>query len=111
VQRAWIEIDVPQCGYCQSGQIMSARVLLANSKPTDKDIDEAMSATLPLWHLSAHPPCDSSGPPNLGAAKASASTNETTWRRESSWRPPNPSQPVPCQRIVWRRGYAMSAQP
>ena len=42
LQRAWIEIDVPQCGYCQSGQIMSAAVLLAKiSKPTDKDIDEA----------------------------------------------------------------------
>src|SRR5439155_911988 len=44
LQRAWIEIDVPQCGYCQSGQIMSAAVLLKeNPKPTDKDIDEAMS--------------------------------------------------------------------
>src|ERR1700716_1993860 len=43
VQKAWIEIDVPQCGYCQSGQIMSAAVLLKeNSKPSDKDIDEAM---------------------------------------------------------------------
>src|SRR5882762_2611513 len=42
LQRAWIELDVPQCGYCQSGQIMSAAVLLAeNPKPTDKDIGEA----------------------------------------------------------------------
>ncbi len=47
LQRAWIEIDVPQCGYCQSGQIMSAAVLLAqNAKPTDKDIDEAMSGNI-----------------------------------------------------------------
>jgi isoquinoline 1-oxidoreductase alpha subunit len=47
LQRAWIEIDVPQCGYCQSGQIMSAAVLLKeNSKPTDKDIDEAMSGNI-----------------------------------------------------------------
>jgi isoquinoline 1-oxidoreductase alpha subunit len=47
LQRAWIEVDVPQCGYCQSGQIMSAAVLLAeNSKPTDKDIDEAMSGNI-----------------------------------------------------------------
>ena len=47
LQRAWIEIDVPQCGYCQSGQIMSAAVLLKeNSKPTNKDIDEAMSGNI-----------------------------------------------------------------
>jgi aerobic-type carbon monoxide dehydrogenase small subunit (CoxS/CutS family) len=47
VQRAWIEIDVPQCGYCQSGQIMSAAVLLKDKpKPTDEDIDEAMSGNI-----------------------------------------------------------------
>jgi isoquinoline 1-oxidoreductase alpha subunit len=47
LQRAWIEVDVPQCGYCQSGQIMSAAVLLSeNPKPTDKDIDEAMSGNI-----------------------------------------------------------------
>jgi aerobic-type carbon monoxide dehydrogenase small subunit (CoxS/CutS family) len=47
LQQAWIEIDVPQCGYCQSGQIMSAAVLLAeNPAPTDKDIDEAMSGNI-----------------------------------------------------------------
>ena len=47
LQRAWIEIDVPQCGYCQSGQIMSAAVLLhENPKPTDQDIDEAMSGNI-----------------------------------------------------------------
>src|SRR6202521_6272223 len=40
LQRAWIEIDVPQCGYCQSGQIMSAAILLKeNSKPTDTELD------------------------------------------------------------------------
>jgi len=44
VQRAWIELDVPQCGYCQSGQIMSAAALLAKMpSPTDADIDDAMS--------------------------------------------------------------------
>ena len=44
VQRAWIEVDVPQCGYCQSGQIMAAAALLAKKpKPTDKDIDDAMT--------------------------------------------------------------------
>ena len=43
VQRAWIEYDVPQCGYCQSGQIMAAAALLTSKpKPTDADIDSAM---------------------------------------------------------------------
>jgi aerobic-type carbon monoxide dehydrogenase small subunit (CoxS/CutS family) len=47
VQQAWMELDVPQCGYCQSGQIMSATALLArNSSPTDADIDVAMSGNL-----------------------------------------------------------------
>jgi isoquinoline 1-oxidoreductase subunit alpha len=44
VQSAWIERDVPQCGYCQSGQVMAAVALLrANPKPTDRDIDAAMT--------------------------------------------------------------------
>ncbi|MGV3571747.1 MAG: (2Fe-2S)-binding protein [Ramlibacter sp.] len=44
VQRAWVALDVPQCGYCQSGQIMAAVALLkAKPRPTDADIDEAMS--------------------------------------------------------------------
>jgi isoquinoline 1-oxidoreductase alpha subunit len=43
VQRAWIELDVPQCGYCQSGQIMTAAALLSKTaQPTDADIDEAL---------------------------------------------------------------------
>ena len=47
VQRAWIEVDVPQCGYCQSGQIMSAAALLAqNAKPSDSDIDDAMKGNI-----------------------------------------------------------------
>jgi aerobic-type carbon monoxide dehydrogenase small subunit (CoxS/CutS family) len=47
VQRAWIEEDVPQCGYCQSGQIMSAVALLSEKpKPTDADIDDAMSGNI-----------------------------------------------------------------
>src|ERR1700693_4081053 len=47
VQRAWIEVDVPQCGYCQSGQIMSAASLLAkNAKPSDSEIDEAMKGNI-----------------------------------------------------------------
>src|SRR5512146_571344 len=44
VQRAWLELDVPQCGYCQSGQIMSAAALLAKvPQPTDAQIHDAMS--------------------------------------------------------------------
>ena len=44
VQKAWKELDVPQCGYCQSGQILAATALLARKpKPTDADIDEAMT--------------------------------------------------------------------
>lgn len=47
LQKAWIEIDVPQCGYCQSGQLMSAAVLLAqNPTPSDADIDEGMSGNI-----------------------------------------------------------------
>ena len=47
LQKAWVELDVPQCGYCQSGQLMSAAGLLAsNPAPTDKDIDEAMSGNV-----------------------------------------------------------------
>jgi len=47
VQQAWAEIDVPQCGYCQSGQIMAATALLREiSRPTDKDIDQAMSGNI-----------------------------------------------------------------
>ena len=47
VQQAWIELNVPQCGYCQSGQMMAAAALLAdNPRPTDEDIDDAMSGNL-----------------------------------------------------------------
>ena len=47
VQQAWVEVDVPQCGYCQSGQIMSAAALLAsNARPTDTDIDNAMTGNI-----------------------------------------------------------------
>lgn len=47
LQKAWIEFDVPQCGYCQSGQLMSAAILLKeNSKPTDTDIDAAMTGNI-----------------------------------------------------------------
>ncbi len=47
VQQAWTEVDVPQCGYCHSGQIMSAAVLLKeNPNPTDEDIDIAMAGNI-----------------------------------------------------------------
>ena len=47
LQRAWIEEDVPQCGYCQSGQLMSAAVLLREKpQPTDDDIDKAMTGNI-----------------------------------------------------------------
>lgn len=47
VQKAWLELDVPQCGYCQSGQLMSAAALLArNPAPTDADIDAAMAGNI-----------------------------------------------------------------
>jgi len=47
IQQAWLEHEVPQCGYCQSGQIMSASALLAsNAHPTEADIDDAMSGNI-----------------------------------------------------------------
>ena len=47
VQAAWVKLDVPQCGYCQSGQVMAAAALLAqNRKPTDADVDAAMAGNL-----------------------------------------------------------------
>ena len=47
VQQAWLDLEVVQCGYCQSGQIMSASALLAsNPRPTDSDIDDAMSGNI-----------------------------------------------------------------
>ncbi len=47
IQKAWVELQVPQCGYCQSGQVMSATALLKNKpKPTDADIDAAMQGNL-----------------------------------------------------------------
>jgi isoquinoline 1-oxidoreductase alpha subunit len=47
IRDTWVENDVPQCGYCQSGQIMAATALLGeNSNPTDADIDTAMSGNI-----------------------------------------------------------------
>uniref|UniRef100_UPI004048C8D6 (2Fe-2S)-binding protein n=1 Tax=Roseivirga sp. TaxID=1964215 RepID=UPI004048C8D6 len=47
VQKAWLEVDVPQCGYCQAGQIMSAAALLnSNANPSDEEIEAAMSGNI-----------------------------------------------------------------
>ncbi|MCB0495679.1 MAG: (2Fe-2S)-binding protein [Cyclobacteriaceae bacterium] len=47
IQKAWLEIDVPQCGYCQAGQIMSAAALLkANPNPSDEEIESAMNGNI-----------------------------------------------------------------
>jgi isoquinoline 1-oxidoreductase subunit alpha len=47
VQRAWMEVDVPQCGYCQAGQMMTAAALLqSNARPSDKEIDTAMNGNI-----------------------------------------------------------------
>ena len=54
IQQAWTALDVPQCGYCQSGQIMSAAALLAsNGKPSDADIDNAMAGN--ICHCGTYP--------------------------------------------------------
>src|ERR1700681_4304357 len=71
IHDAWLDLEVPQCGYCQSGQIMSATALLAsNPKPTDKDIDDAMSGNV----------CSSGTSVCIGQAikQASRSTAEKT---------------------------------
>ena len=55
VQQAWLALDVPQCGYCQAGQIMAAAALLKKKpKPTDADIDAGHDQHLSLRHLPAH---------------------------------------------------------
>ena len=81
VQRAWIEQDVPQCGYCQSGQIMAAVALLkAKPDPTDADIDADRHQYLPLRHLSAHPRGDPSrGRARQGLSRTKTAPKETAW--------------------------------
>ena len=76
LQRAWMELDVPQCGYCQAGQLMSAAALLRQKpKPTDADIDAAMSGNIcrcatytrirQAIHLAA-----GTGAPQVGASRS-----------------------------------------
>jgi len=67
IQQAWLDGEVPQCGYCQSGQIMSASALLAeNPHPTDSDIDDAMSGNI----------CRCGTYPRIRAAIKQAATGE-----------------------------------
>jgi isoquinoline 1-oxidoreductase alpha subunit len=80
VQKAWAALDVPQCGYCQSGQIMAAAALLAKTPhPTDKDIDAAMTNLCRCGtyqriraavHLAAEAPGAGPSAPRRPAAKA-----------------------------------------
>ena len=65
VQKAWLDHDVPQCGYCQSGMIMAVAALLKEKpKPTDADIDERDHQYLPLRHLSSRCARRSTPPPS-----------------------------------------------
>jgi aerobic-type carbon monoxide dehydrogenase small subunit (CoxS/CutS family) len=86
VQRAWAEEDVPQCGYCQSGQIMTAAALVAKkTSPSDADIDEAMrnnicrcgtySAIRRAIHLAARYQAASAGAAPLRAASETISVD------------------------------------
>ena len=80
LQRAWEELDVPQCGYCQAGQLMAAASLLAKTpKPTDAQIDAAMSGNIcrcatynrirAAIHLAASLPADPGAPIPAGTAR------------------------------------------
>jgi isoquinoline 1-oxidoreductase subunit alpha len=79
VQRAWASLDVPQCGYCQSGQIMAAAALLGhNPNPSDKDIDEAMTnicrcGTYARIREAVHVAAGAKGSGNAAASAASLS--------------------------------------
>jgi isoquinoline 1-oxidoreductase subunit alpha len=88
LQIAWQELDVPQCGYCQAGQIMSAAALLASKpKPTDADIDSAMSGNIcrcatytrirAAIHKAAGNVSTESVPTSAGAASATHGVNGT----------------------------------
>ncbi len=73
VQQAWVEHSVPQCGYCQSGQIMAATALLANNaNPSDQDIDNAMSGNI----------CRCGTYPRIKAAIHSVANKDATQRSE-----------------------------
>ena len=83
LQKAWMALDVPQCGYCQAGQIMSAAALLAkHAKPTDAQIDEAMDGNL----------CRCGTYMRIRAAIHSAASNGGRGAQEGA-RPPQKSPP------------------
>ena len=89
LQLAWMEEDVPQCGYCQSGQLMSAAVLLREKpQPTDEDIDRGDDRQhLPLRNLSAHPASHSSRCRH-GSEGSLPNEHSTDQRRASAeWHP------------------------
>ena len=76
LQRAWDELDVPQCGYCQAGQLMSAAALLARQpRPTDADIDTAMNgnlcrcATYPRIRAAIHRAAEMASATSVGSAQ------------------------------------------
>jgi isoquinoline 1-oxidoreductase alpha subunit len=80
VQKAWAAIDVPQCGYCQSGQIMAAAALLGKKpKPTDKDIDEAMTniCRCGTYHRIRAAVHMAAGTTKVGSTDAAATDNTT----------------------------------
>ncbi len=81
VQQAWIEEEVPQCGYCQSGQILAASALLQqHPQPSDADIDDGDAGhPVPLRHLPAHPQGDQAG----RSANGGEATGGLTWYRSN----------------------------
>ena len=99
VQKAWMEIRVPQCGYCQSGQIMQAIALLKDNKqPSDKDIDGAMAGNICrcgtyITNSRGHPPgCEGDGIAMDARARSKTSVVADSCRRVlpaecSCWRP------------------------
>ena len=112
VQRAWIEVDVPQCGYCQSGQIMSASSLLAkNAKPSDAEIDEAMKRKhLPLRHVPANSRSGASRRDIAAAGFAQARAPRRNLRRgRRDGRPARPrwrcGMSAGTMNLIGRRGF------
>ena len=81
LQQAWLEVDVPQCGYCQAGQIMSAAALLAkHPNPTDQEIDDGHERqSVPMRNISAHPAGDPQG--RFAARERIDSARRSSWRR------------------------------
>ena len=117
VQKAWIEADAPQCGYCQSGQVLAAVALLAkNPNPSDADIDSGHDQHLPLRDLSAHAGGRSSRRrthEDLTEARhdASAVFTRRAFVRAGSHRRRRPRRRRVRSRIGRRRGRRSSGEP